>query len=212
MSDDRNDNAPHRGRRGYHHGDLKRALVGSARALIAEKGPMGFTMAEAARAAGVSPSAPYRHFADRDALLREVAIQGFEDFADRLERARSDPRLTPLQALDAQGRAYLAFAREEPAAFQTMFGGALDFSADPALAAAAERSFAALGRGVAAVLAGMPAERRPPAMMVATHIATISHGVAALNVLGARRAPMSAEEILESAVGVYLRGLGALSE
>ena len=205
------DHSP-RGRRGYHHGDLKRALVEAARVLIAEKGPMGFTMAEAARAAGVSPSAPYRHFADRDALLREIALQGFAAFADRLERAWAAPRLTPLQALDAQGRAYLAFARDEPAAFQTMFGGGLDFTAEPALGAAAERAFAALGKAVSGVLASMPPEKRPPSLMVATHVATISHGVAALYVLGARAAPMAPEEILESAVGVYLRGLGVLGE
>ena len=160
MSDDANHKAQPRGRRGYHHGDLKRALIEAVRALLAHKGPMGFSMAEAARAAGVSPSAPYRHFA----------------------------------------------------AFQTMFGGALDFAAEPALAAAAERAFAALGRAVSAVLASIPEERRPPAMMVATHIATISHGEAALNILGARRSAMSPEEILESAVGVYLRGLGVLGE
>ncbi|MEL6979871.1 MAG: TetR/AcrR family transcriptional regulator [Pseudomonadota bacterium] len=198
------------GKRGYHHGDLKRALVEAARRLIAEKGPMGFTVAEAARAAGVSPSAPYRHFADRDALLREIARQGFTTFGERLESAFADPRFTPLQALDAQGRAYLAFAREEPAAFQTMFGAGLDFSADPELSRAGERAFAALGRAVAAVLAGAPPERRPPAHMAALHIATLSHGVAALHILGGRPAPLSAEEILESAVGVYLRGLGVL--
>lgn len=198
------------GRRGYHHGDLKRALEEAARELIAERGPMGFTMAEAARKAGVSPSAPYRHFADRDALLREIALQGFERFAERLESAWGDPGLTPLQALDAQGRAYLTFAREEPAAFQTMFGGALDVAADPTLARAADRAFAALGRAVAAVFAGLPETRRPPAMMTALHIATISHGVASLYVLGDRPAPLSAEEILESLVGVYLRGLGVI--
>lgn len=212
MSDDPSDDAGDspRGRRGYHHGDLKRALVDAARRLIAEKGPMGFTMAEAARAAGVSPSAPYRHFADRDALLREIALQGFQVFTERLERAWADPKLTPLQALDAQGLAYLRFAREEPAAFQTMFGGALDLGADPALGMAAERAFAGLGRAVAAVLAGMPETERPPALMVATHIGTISHGVASLHVLGPQRTPMSPEEILESAVGVYLRGLGVI--
>ena len=60
-----------RGRRGYHHGNLREALVAAALDLIADKGPAGFTFAEAARAAGVSPAAPYRHFRDRDALMAD---------------------------------------------------------------------------------------------------------------------------------------------
>ena len=64
--------------RGYHHGNLKEALVRAALELIAEKGPAGFTFADAARWAGVSPAAPYRHFRDRDALLADVARRGFE--------------------------------------------------------------------------------------------------------------------------------------
>lgn len=200
------------GRRGYHHGDLKRALLEAARRLIAEKGPSGLTMAEAARAAGVSPSAPYRHFADRDALLRDIALIGFRAFGDQLEAAWNDPRTTPLAGLDAIGRAYLAFAREEPAAFQTMFGADVDLAADLALRAAADRAFDVLQNAVAAVSAAAPADKRPPTGLAALHIATLSHGVAALYVLGGRRAPISPEEMLESGVGVYLRGLGVLPD
>jgi AcrR family transcriptional regulator len=61
------------GRRGYHHGNLREALIRAALELIAEKGPGGLTFAEAARAAGVSSAAPYRHFRDRDALMADVA-------------------------------------------------------------------------------------------------------------------------------------------
>ena len=60
-------------RRGYHHGNLREALIGAAVELIAQHGPAGFTVAEAARLAGVSPGAPYRHFRDAEALLAEVA-------------------------------------------------------------------------------------------------------------------------------------------
>jgi hypothetical protein len=69
------------GPRGYHHGNLKEALLRAALELIAQKGPAGFTFAEAARWAGVSPAAPYRHFRDRDELLANVALRGFERFA-----------------------------------------------------------------------------------------------------------------------------------
>ena len=68
------------GPRGYHHGNLKEALLRAALELIAQKGPAGFTFAEAARWAGVSPAAPYRHFRDRDELLSSVALRGFNQF------------------------------------------------------------------------------------------------------------------------------------
>jgi AcrR family transcriptional regulator len=69
------------GRRGYHHGNLREALIHAALQLISQKGPAGFTFAEAARQAGVGPAAPYRHFRDRDALMADVARRGFERFS-----------------------------------------------------------------------------------------------------------------------------------
>ena len=69
------DEEPEKGRRGYHHGNLRKALVDAALRLISRDGPNGFSFADAARAAGVSPAAPYRHFKDRDALIAEVAYQ-----------------------------------------------------------------------------------------------------------------------------------------
>ena len=75
------------GRRGYHHGNLREALIRAALSLIAEKGPSGFTFAEAARSAGVSPAAPYRHFRDRDELMADVARRGFELFETGLSKA-----------------------------------------------------------------------------------------------------------------------------
>src|ERR1700712_5863446 len=75
------------GRRGYHHGNLREALIEAALELIGAKGPAGFTIAEAARLAGVSPAAPYRHFRDAESLLAEIATRGFNAFRDRLEAA-----------------------------------------------------------------------------------------------------------------------------
>src|SRR6201989_1174242 len=85
-------------RRGYHHGNLREALVEAALALIGEKGPAGFTIAEAARLAGVSPGAPYRHFRDAEALLAEVAVRGFDRFAVLLAAAWNDGRPDPIRA------------------------------------------------------------------------------------------------------------------
>ena len=78
--------------RGYHHGNLREALIRAALELIATKGTAGFTFAEAARFAGVSPAAPYRHFRDRDELMASVALRGFEQFEAALARAWDDGR------------------------------------------------------------------------------------------------------------------------
>src|SRR4030081_280325 len=81
-----------RAERGYHHGNLKEALLQAALGLIAEKGAAGFTFADAARMAGVSPAAPYRHFRDRDELLSSIAQRGFEQFEAVLTGAWDDGR------------------------------------------------------------------------------------------------------------------------
>ncbi|MGH6981516.1 MAG: TetR/AcrR family transcriptional regulator, partial [Stellaceae bacterium] len=116
-------------RRGYHHGNLREALVDAAVALIAELGPSGFTVAEAARRAGVSPAAPYRHFRDAEALLAEIALRGYERFGDMLAKAWNDGQPNALRAFENVGRAYLAFARTEPAFYAAMFETRVDVDA-----------------------------------------------------------------------------------
>src|SRR5205809_8059713 len=91
------------GRRGYHHGNLREALIRAALDLIAQKGPAGFTFADAARAAGVSPAAPYRHFRDRDELMADVARRGFETFEAELAKAWDEGRPEPLAAFERVG-------------------------------------------------------------------------------------------------------------
>jgi AcrR family transcriptional regulator len=199
------------GRRGYHHGNLREALIAAALDLIAQKGPAGFTFAEAARQAGVSPAAPYRHFRDRDALMADVARRGFEEFEQRLAAAWDQGQPTPLAALERVGRAYLGFAREEPAYFSAMFESGLPIGEHRELNEAGDRAFAALRGACEAVVAAMPAGNRPPAMMMALHIWSLSHGIASLFARGdaARRTlPMSPEELLEAATLIYLQGLG----
>ena len=200
-----------RGERGYHHGNLKEALVRAALELIREKGPAGFTFAEAARWAGVSPAAPYRHFRDRDELLSSVALQGFERFAAMLATAWNDGRPNPRKAFEELGKAYLAFARTEPAYYSAMFEAGVPLDTNPELLAASERAFGVLRGATEALIAQMPARARPPVLMMALHIWALSHGVASLFGRGdaARRAlPMTPEELLEAGVLIYLRGLG----
>ena len=90
-------------RRGYHHGRLKQALVEAARTLVAERGPAGFTLAEAAKLVGVTSAAPYRHFSDRTALMGELARLGFELFAERLSQAWDDAQPDPVAAMLRMG-------------------------------------------------------------------------------------------------------------
>src|SRR6187455_729092 len=142
--------------RGYHHGNLKEALVNAALELIIEKGPAGFTFAEAARWAGVSPAAPYRHFRDRDELLASVALQGFERFAAMLATAWNEGRPNPQKAFDQLGKAYLAFARTEPSFYSAMFEAGVPLANNPELLAASERAFAVLRNAVETLIAGMP--------------------------------------------------------
>ncbi len=200
-----------RGERGYHHGNLKEALVRAALELIAKKGPAGFTFAEAARWAGVSPAAPYRHFRDRDELLASVALRGFEQFAAALTRAWDDGRPEPFKAFERLGNAYLEFARTEPAFYSAMFEAGISLDANPELRDAGELAFAVLRKATERLIATMPAQNRPPVMMMALHVWAMSHGIATLfgrGDAGRRALPMSAEELLEAAMLIYLRGLG----
>ncbi len=198
------------GPRGYHHGNLKEALIRAALELIAQKGPAGFTFAEAARWAGVSPAAPYRHFRDRDELLADVARRGFDQFEAALTRAWDGGRPDVTAAFDRLGKAYLAFARSEPAYYSAMFEAGIALDTNPELRASGDRAFGVLRTATETLIATMPASQRPPALMMALHIWALSHGIASLFGRGdaARRSlPMPPEELLEAAMLLYLRGL-----
>jgi AcrR family transcriptional regulator len=200
------------GPRGYHHGNLKEALLRAALELITQKGPAGFTFAEAARWAGVSPAAPYRHFRDRDELLASIALRGFLQFGAALARAWDAGRPDVFTALDRLGKAYLGFARTEPAYYSAMFEAGIPLASNPELREAGDRAFAVLREAAEKLCAQTPPKNRPPALMVALHIWAMSHGVASLFGRGdaARRSlPMSPDELLEAQVLIYLRGLGA---
>ncbi|MGY6710451.1 MAG: TetR/AcrR family transcriptional regulator [Rhizobiaceae bacterium] len=197
-------------RRGYHHGNLREALVEATCRLIEEKGPLGFTMAEAARAADVSPAAPYRHFSGREDLLEAVALRGFELFAKKLEEATRDGEKAPLKAFSAAGTAYLDFARKYPGYYMAMFESGVSIAGNPDLKLAADRAMGVLRVAAERLSAHLPPGKRPPAGMVANHIWALSHGVVELFTRGRPRAPYSAEEMLESGTAIYLRGLGLI--
>ncbi|RTL52212.1 MAG: TetR/AcrR family transcriptional regulator [Bradyrhizobiaceae bacterium] len=206
------------GRRGgsYHHGNLKEALIEAALDLIARKGPAGFTFAEAARSAGVSPAAPYRHFRDREELLASIAQQGFEQFEAALSAAWDDGRPDTPAAFQRVGKAYLAFARDHHAYYSAMFESGLPLENNPSLLVASERAFAILRAASERLIAlAPPGVPRPPALMMALHIWSLSHGIASLFGRGdasSRKLPMSPEELLEAGVLIYLKGLGFPTE
>jgi AcrR family transcriptional regulator len=198
-------------RRSYHHGNLREALMKAALDLIAAKGPAGFTFAEAARAAGVSPAAPYRHYRDRDALMADVARHAFESFEAKLKQAWAGGTPDPFNAFERLGRAYLAFARAEPAQYSAMFESGLSFREFPDLHIAGDRAFDVFREACAALIATIPEGKRPPVMMMALHIWAEAHGIASLFARGdgARRPiPMTPEDLLDAAVLIYLDGLG----
>jgi len=197
-------------RRGYHHGNLREALIEAALTLIAELGPSGFSVAEAARRAGVSPAAPYRHFRDAEALLAEIALRGFERFTTALAGSWHDGKPDPLRAFETLASAYLAFARDEPALYAAMFETRIDFASYPLLEAASDRAFAILREASERLAATLPPANRPPALMIALHVWAMAHGIASLfgRGEGGRKLPMSPEELLEAGILLYLQSLG----
>ncbi len=199
-------------KRGYHHGNLKAALVEAALKLIEEKGPTGFTLSEAAKQAGVTPAAVYRHFAGREDLIAEAARQGYVIFADLMEHAYDRGQPSALAAFEATGRAYLAFARKFPGHYVAMFESGISVQHNPDLAAAAARARHILDRAAAELSERIPAEKRPPPEMFSAHIWAMSHGVVELFARGSpgTRSPFPPEDLLETGIGVYLRGLGLL--
>jgi AcrR family transcriptional regulator len=157
-------------RKGYHHGNLREALVEAGRFLIAERGPQGFSLVEAARLVEVSPAAPYRHFKDREALVAEVAKRGGEAFAARMSAAaRQAPG--PMERMRELGAAYLAFAREEPGLYRALFDGTS--------AAAPPTAGAAFDLLVEAIKASRADHPSPEAAALA--IWALSHGIAGLS-------------------------------
>ena len=108
------------GRKPYHHGNLREVLLDTAIQLISEVGPVGFTLREVARRAGVSHNAPYRHFRDRDDLMATVATQGFRELTQAMLRAAGHAS-GPLERLKLAGLAYVKFALLRPEHFTVMF-------------------------------------------------------------------------------------------
>ena len=197
--------------RAYHHGDLKNALREAASALIAARGVQDVSLREISQAAGVSHAAAYRHYADKQALLAELAEEGFRQLA---EINRQTMLATPggaAQQLMACGRAYVRFGVQRPHVLQLMFGQAIpDWSAHPALLQASED----LAQTLAGVVAAGQSDgtiRVAPLGDVTLTAWSLVHGLTLL--LAGRRIPAAdiddafVERMAAQCVAMLMRGL-----
>jgi AcrR family transcriptional regulator len=164
----------------YHHGDLKRALTSAALSLVAEKGPKGFTLTEAARRAGVSAAAPYRHFADKAELLAAVSEQGFLDLhAALIAVDAADPKRRVIEL----GSAYVRWAVAHPDHYRVMFGAEINKADHPSLGVAAEQAFDDLLGAITRCQEAGFAQGQDP-HEIAGPLWSLVHGVASLAIGG----------------------------
>lgn len=210
--------APRAGReddqgRRYHHGDLRAALIRAGLAILAEEGVQALTLRAAARRAGVSHNAPYRHFADKEALLAAIAEEGFVVLAGRLEEARARVPHSPRQQLEETGWTYVRFAVTHPDHLRVMFGGLVATpEAYPGLQAAGARAFNVLiaiiqaGQDAGEVTDGVPQQ-------VAFGAWAMVHGLALLlidrQVPQALREGPDEEQLVRLCLRQHYEGLGS---
>lgn len=141
----------------YHHGDLKAALVAAGRSLLEREGMAGLSLRAAARAAGVSQAAPYHHFADKDALLAAIAMEGFRDLSAEMAAAAKGAA-TPGDHMEGLGAGYVLFAFRNPELFRLMQGPYFEATERYGdLVAVAAESYAMLQDGVRACMPDRPA-------------------------------------------------------
>lgn len=179
----------------YHHGDLRAALLTTAMQML-ESGET-FSLRAIARNAGVSPTAPYRHFPDRDALESALAVQGFGDLKHDLTAGRELP--TSIADLAEFGVAYVDFAMRRPALFRLMFGNPCDDSDDDRVKAADE-----VHELLAQALAGVAPESDTTALACAGW--GLAHGLAFLHLDG-KLSANSPEEVAERVRSAFLAAM-----
>jgi len=155
----------------YHHGDLKRALIEAGLAMLRHKGADGLGLRELAREVGVSPAAPYRHFADRKALLEAMGATGFRDFVATMAQARDG--VPEDEQLPAMAFAYVRFAIDRPALFKLMFSSELHPYRDAELKQQAAAAYATIA------VAAAREDKLEPAEMAVTCWSFV-HGLAML--------------------------------
>lgn len=187
---------------GYHHGDLKRALLEAAFEMLDADGAEGIGLRELARKVGVSPAAPYRHFRSRQALLEAVATEGFRRFSAMMDAKQVG---TPdAEHLPAMAEAYVRFALVQPALFRLMFSPTVHKQANPVLRQAAVDAYASLAKAAAREVPEAPSEGAVIAW-------AFVHGLAMLllddQLLGV--SPQNSDSLIRNLSQRFVRGLRA---
>ncbi len=202
------------GKQGYHHGDLRRALIDAAVDLIRSRGVAGCTLREAARRAGVSVAAPYRHFQSKQDLLAAVALEGFQRFGAALGEGIAGADGDAFDQLTAIGRSYVRFATANPSFIEVMFGtGLSSLSEYPELGEAAEAAHDHLLRTVESCLQLLGGDSEVNADVLAVMAWSMVHGLSSLlasNKLRDHQTTRQAEELTEEVLSHFERGLRAL--
>jgi AcrR family transcriptional regulator len=160
--------------RNYHHGNLREELINGGVKLIAEKGVAGLTLREIGDRVGVSRTAPYRHFADKAALLNAISETAFTEFANVLQAARDGATGGVRSRLEAMGAAYIQFAEEHRAYYDVMFGERTAEGSE-----AGDRAFGILESTIREGQAAGEFRNGDPALL-ATTVWALSHGIAML--------------------------------
>lgn len=161
-------------RAAYHHGDLRAQLIAAVRDLVESHGPDGFSVAEAARRAGVSSAAPYKHFKDRSEILRGVVSEALGRLHRAMEAGAAAHPAGSFEAVAAVGQAYVDFARAEPGVFRLVFGLTEGHEQAPDLQAKGEGCFGVVV-GAAAARLGVPPDH-PQAQGCAYILWSFVHG------------------------------------
>ena len=199
-------------KQGYHHGNLRCELIRAAVELIDEGGIPALSLRAAARKAGVSVAAPYRHFESKQELLGAVASEGFRRFGKELSEAIRESSGDPFDRLTAIGRRYVRFALENTAFMEVMFGSEL---ADPAeggeLQESSDQAYACLQRTVEACHAEIGVEGGVDVTAAAAW--SLVHGLSTLLASNKFRNRHSAEQIdgmTDAVLDRFEQGLRAL--
>ncbi|MFE5733639.1 TetR/AcrR family transcriptional regulator [Streptomyces sp. NPDC056528] len=182
----------------YHHGDLRAACLRAARELLEEDGSAALSLRAVARRAGVSPTAPYRHYADREALVSAVAAEGYRELTEHLKTAHPAPS-TP-EDLAAVATAYVRFALEHPAMFRAMFAEPCDPTSEERVAATA---------AISAYVQGIVRDAFPGAEdtgALSTTVWALVHGLAFLHLdgkLDASTPEAVADQVRSSVIALF---------
>ncbi|MEM8539330.1 MAG: TetR/AcrR family transcriptional regulator [Pseudomonadota bacterium] len=179
---------------GYHHGDLRAQLLNAVRLLVEEKGAENFSIAEAARKAGVSSAAPYRHFKDKPQILKALVLETMGGMAARMQEAIAPYPVGSIERVNALGACYIRFAREHPGMFRLVFGISESHDGDEDLGGRGQQVFGIVIKAVADYL-GVDAESEE-ATRRAYMLWTVVHGHSWLTIDG--KAKMKGIEVDET--------------